>query len=513
MTDTTNSGTPAADQSDQTAAAAQDMQQEQQAPVTQEEYDAALEQKKRELTKKAVDKAAIQYAISKDMTEFAADYPAEFCMMLSGDFAKRAEKIAERVTTNAELLKDALLQIAGKMLDGFSKIDIEAITNFIETRKAYIGELTPYLEKELEQLHAEHPETAGITLDEISASFDLAATFDDSELEELKQEFENDPDKETDPVLKNLTLVFIAITKAKQRYAADKGENPEARKPLQIGKADISEIIYPIDKVNSVLWGIIEKGTKEPIKAESDKDSARGRQANIYVILDFEEIPGISISRKLGMYDKRVFIATANLAKQGHIIVTTSQIYKQMGNKGRPSAADREKILKSLEFMSLVRVYLDNTEEAKLYTKYERVKGNFYLLATQSIQGCEINGMPVDDAIQILEPPMLFDFAEKRGQITTAPIELLESPISKTEANLLLEDYLFTRIARMKKNKDVTRTILLETIYKNCKITTKMQKSRLPEKIQRILNHYKESNWIKGYTLTERSIEIVTYKA
>lgn len=506
MTDTTNSGAPAADQSDQTAAAAQDMQQEQQAPVTQE-----VEQEKLYDAFRAIGESGDPLAAMESASR-----------TLSGMIAQQSPKTVVQIAhatkslvSQAYLLQETLMQIAQQMISGISEINLDEITRYIEERKKYIGELQPYIEKELEQLHTEHPETAEITLDDIAGSFDLAGCFDDSELEELQREFENDPTiaptMETDPVLKYMVLVFGAVAEAQRKCAADKGKEPEQR--TQIQKSDITEMIYPLDKVNSALWGLIERGIRQPLKAESDKDNKRGKQANIYVILDFEEIPGISISRKLGMYDKRVFIATANLAKQGHKIVTVSQIYKQMGNRGRPSAADREKILKSLEFMAIVRVYLDNTEEAKLYTKYERVKGNFYLLATQSIQGCELNGMPVDDAIQIMEYPFVFDFAERRGQVTTAPIELLESPISKTEANLLLEDYLFTRIARMRNNKGISRTIRLATIYDNCQITTKMQKSRLPEKIKRILNHYKETKWIKGYILTEQSIEIMTYKS
>lgn len=282
-------------------------------------------------------------------------------------------------------------------------------------------------------------------------------------------------------------------------------------KPLpSVSHQKLKDIMYPLDKVNSSLWGFVTVGEETPLKAESDTDNRKGKQANIYILLDFDEIDGLKISRKLTAYDKRVFIAVANLAKQGHWITTAEQIYKAMGNKGRPNAATIEKILESVEILSRARVYIDNTEETKLYTKYEKIKGSFYLLATEQVTAYA-KGVIVKDAIKILGIPQLLTFAENRGQVTTTPLALLESPMSQTEANLLLEDYLFSRIARMKNAKRLSKTqktILIETIYQKCSIATYKQKQRLSDKIITILDHYKNKGWIKGFTLTDRSIDI-----
>lgn len=276
----------------------------------------------------------------------------------------------------------------------------------------------------------------------------------------------------------------------------------------------LREIAYPVDKVNSKLWGLTI-GEKAELKAERDSDSKKGKQANIYVLIDFEEMKstGITISRPLTSYDKRIFIAAANLKDQGHDTVTTAQIYAAMGNRGKPNSKQREKILKSLEVMSLCRVTLDNTEEAKLYTKYDKVKRTFYLLPTTIDKGY-VNGLIVDDAINIMELPKLYEFAKGRGQFATTPLKLLETPLSQTEDNLSLEDYLLTRILRMKKAKEkhkekVITTIALDTVYDNCNINDKIKRSRAKEKIERLLQHYqKDRDLIKGYKLTPKSIEI-----
>lgn len=264
----------------------------------------------------------------------------------------------------------------------------------------------------------------------------------------------------------------------------------------------IKEIEYPLDKVNSKLWGLMPNH-EAALKAESDNSK---EQANIYLMLEFDDIKGLSISRPLTYYDKKVFLAVCNLKEQGNDVVTTTQIYRAMGNRSKPNATDREKMLKSLELMSMARVSLDNTEEANLYPKYDKVKMRFNLLNTIILEGYK-NRHIIEDAIKIEQSP-LFIFSKNRKQITKAPIELLESPISQTEANLQLEDYLLRRIAQMKNKNELKRTIILETIYNNCDVTTSKQKARLPEKITRILDHYKKIQWIKGYTIDDKSIKI-----
>ena len=276
----------------------------------------------------------------------------------------------------------------------------------------------------------------------------------------------------------------------------------------------IKEVAYPLDKVNSTFWSKkIRPKEKTALKAERDGDKKKGKKASIYVLLDFDEMKGtgVTISRSLTSYDKRVFIAVSNLKEQGHDTVTTSQICEAMGNRSRPSITQREKILKSIEEMSLCRVTLDNSEEANIYKGYDTISQTFYLLPTNIAKGY-LNGNIVDDAITILETPKLFIFAKKRGQITSIPIQLLESPISQTEANLQIEDYLFTCISRMKnavKRKKPTSTkILLDTLYKKCDIDDKHKRSRAPEKIERLLQYYQKKEFIKGFIMNDTSIDI-----
>ena len=272
----------------------------------------------------------------------------------------------------------------------------------------------------------------------------------------------------------------------------------------------LDSICFPLDKVNSTLWYGFPVGEVKDLKAESDKDSRKGKQASILLLLDFAALNGVNISRELTVYDKWVWNACANLKEQGNDVITAEQIYKAMGNTGKPNAKTKEKIMESVETISRARVTIDTTEEHEIYPKYERIKATFPLLATETCTAYA-RGQIVESAIKIIDAPKLFAFAENRQQVTRLPLNVLDSPVSKTGDNLLLSDYLLTRISKMRNSKYITRTILLDTIYQKCGIDSRMKKSRLPEKIERILNHYKELEWIRDFKITEREIEIITF--
>ena len=284
----------------------------------------------------------------------------------------------------------------------------------------------------------------------------------------------------------------------------------EEPQPPKISTSKLSDILYPIDKVNSELWNCFSIGENTPLKAESDKDSRKGKQANIYVMLDFNELDGVKISRPLTSFDKRVFIAISNKREAGQEILTFSQIYEAMGGISRPDKSIRDRIIESIETMSRAIVSIDTTEENKIYPRLDKIVWESQLLHIEKVKGYS-RGQITDYAIRIIETPKLYLFAKQRNQITSAPLELFESPISKTEANLSLEDYIFPRIARMRNSTKVSRTILIETVCQKCNITTKKQRQRLPRKIEKYLKHYVSVGWIKSYKLTDKSIEIVTY--
>ena len=328
---------------------------------------------------------------------------------------------------------------------------------------------------------------------------------------EIIDHFENCPSPlENDrPPLENCPSPLENDRPPLENYPSPKNHIPPITTEI-INTQKLSSVNFPLDKVNSTLWYGFPVGEVKNLKAESDKDSKKGKQASILLLLDFAALNGVNISRELTVYDKWVWNACANLKEQGNDVITAEQIYKAMGNTGKPNAKIKEKIMESVETISRARVTIDTTEEHELYPKYERIKATFPLLATETCTAYA-RGQIVESAIKIIDAPKLFAFAENRQQVTRLPLNVLDSPVSKTGDNLLLSDYLLTRISKMRNSKYITRTILLDTIYQKCGIDSRMKKSRLPEKIERILNHYKELEWIKDFKITEREIEIITF--
>ncbi|MBQ5559967.1 MAG: hypothetical protein IIT46_09355, partial [Lachnospiraceae bacterium] len=291
-------------------------------------------------------------------------------------------------------------------------------------------------------------------------------------------------------------------------------ENDTSDKELpQIEKTTVPEsVLYPLWKPTYEIFNNFPIGKTKKLNMESEKDRRKGKTANLLMLLNFDELKGVQISRTLTIYDKNVWNACANLVKCGYNTVTSAQIYKFMGHTSEPPTSERNKILESISTISRARVYVSNKEEHELYKKYDEILLDTPLLAAEICQA-KFGDDIVEEAIRIIEPPKLFDIAAQRGQITTIPFEVLKSPINKNDEVSLITDYLLIRISRMKNNKFVTRTILLDTLCDKCDITDnrsdRMKKSRLPDRLERILSHYKSSGWISDYKLTDREIEII----
>lgn len=269
----------------------------------------------------------------------------------------------------------------------------------------------------------------------------------------------------------------------------------------------------PLDKLNAWIWGRLTPEELEQISFDTaaGKDKRKGKEALINFGIDFDalEAPGsgVTITKQLTPFDKRVYLAAASLFDAGNEIISTTQIYNTMGYRGKPSSEHTQRINESLSKMGTARVKIDNSNEAAQYKGYTVFKYDASLLPFERISAY-INNQITEAAIHLFREPPLVTFAKDRKQITSIPKPLLETPVSKTETNLRFEDYLLQQISHMKNNKRFSRSMLYSTIFNACQITTQKQKQRAPETIRRILNHYTDQRFITGYIETKESITI-----
>lgn len=270
-----------------------------------------------------------------------------------------------------------------------------------------------------------------------------------------------------------------------------------------------SVLHYPVDKPNSKIWRGLETATGNgQIRFSFDT----GKNAPIYYGINFDALEaldaGLKITKQLTPFDKRVYIAAAALYNAGNEVISATQIHKMMGNKEQPAPNQTKKINDSITKMGAARIFLSNEKEKQVNKKYPLYQYDGALLPFERLSAY-INNTLTDSAIHLFREPPLVDFARKRQQVTTISRQLLESPVSKTEKNLQLEDYLLERIAHMKSTKSkAPRKMLLNTIYEKSGITTKKQKDRAPERIKKYLDHYKKTGWIKGFTMDKDSVTI-----
>ena len=344
------------------------------------------------------------------------------------------------------------------------------------------GRLAPYIAEEIQK-----PQYEGKSIEQL---FEEAETDDNGDLLET-------------------SLIMQAIRAAREAAGipADK-EEPER---VTITRAQSVE--YPLDKPNSIIWSLLEKDTKGQISFNMAKYGSR-QQIPAYYAINFDELGNdITITKRLLPFDKRVYIAVSALFNAGNNVITLSQIYYTMGYTGRPGTKDLTRINEAITKMTTARIFFDNEQEAAKY-KYARFKYDGSLLPIERGTAL-VNGQLADAAIRIFREPPLISFAKQRKQITTIDVKLLQSPISKTDANLQIDDYLIERISKGKNGKARSCRILFKTLFERTGIpdkpktnTEKQQRKRAPDKVKKYLTHYQQQGFIKSFTVEKDGVTV-----
>lgn len=294
--------------------------------------------------------------------------------------------------------------------------------------------------------------------------------------------------------------------------AAAEASNKDVIKPPQYitNPKKAENIEYPLDKINSSIWnlfGIDTSSGQITIDMANQQDKMKGLKVAAYYAINFDDLgDDITITKRLLPFDKRVYIAVSALFNAGNDVITLSQIFYAMGYTGKPASKQLTKINEAITKMERARIFFDNREEAAKY-KYNHFKYDGSLLPMERVVAI-VNGKPAEAAIHIFREPPLMSLAKERKQITSTSIKLLQSPLSKTDANLLIEDYLFTTISRKKKGKNKHCRMLFKTIYTRAKITTKKQEQRAQDKIKRYLDHCREEKFITRYAMQKDGITV-----
>lgn len=266
----------------------------------------------------------------------------------------------------------------------------------------------------------------------------------------------------------------------------------------------VNRVNYPIDKISGDIFNF-QGATKEPIQFAMEKATAR-KPITTYVGIDFTDLPdNVKITRQLQPYDKRVYLAVSALWAAGNRYITARQIFHAMGLKGKPAPNQIESVNTALSKLSATRLRIDNTEEAEKY-KYPRFVYDAPLLPMERVTAT-VNGKLVESAVHLFREPPMATYARERKQVTAVSIKTLGAPINMTNQNVNIEDYLLTSIARIQSGNRNPK-ILYNTLFDHVGVKDKKQRQRSKEVIERIMNHFRECEYVKGFAMERDGIKI-----
>lgn len=410
---------------------------------------------------------------------------------ISDALARAAKRISDALEAAREAREEFIKSEEWPKLQAIFPGITEGQGTFISFMAADLIEYGPEIREILEEYEAE--EGRPLTFEEL-----------------LERPAPDDPNPD-DP---KIVLLEAILYRAQQIREERRGKLPKAtaHPPAKIG--------YMLDKVNGAIWSFLEQDTSGQLTFAMEAKRGRSKKPlDLIYSIDFSaaEEEGAKVSKRLTQTDKRVYIAISNLFEAGNNVITLSQIHKEMGNTRRPSDDQIQRINDSVYKMARAWITIDDAAEHKAYSydidehrpdKRGWTGGRYdgSLLPLERGQAF-VKGQLIDGALHLLREPPLYTFAKLRKQITSFDRKLLQSPISKTEGNLLIEDYLLTRIARAKKSQKEEK-ILFSTLYKQTNMGDRKQRQRAPGKIETYLKYYQGQGFIKSYLMGADSVTI-----
>ena len=244
----------------------------------------------------------------------------------------------------------------------------------------------------------------------------------------------------------------------------------------------------------------------------SSKDAQKTDRLILYGI-DQDDLEGLSISREIDSFDQRVYDAICTLYECGNKIITMGQIYYAMGGKSNLSQKTKENINKSVVKLWSTKVFVDETKDYEKYLpKDGKIKHRGRILNI-SFKDAYIHNKYVESAIVLLEEPYILQFSKRRNQVEAIPRNVIETSNRMTVKSLAIENYLLTRISRMKSasrnnRKNTSNRILFDSIIEKAHEKNKPQ--RVIDTARKFLDHYqsKNVNWIIGYKEKDGYFEI-----
>lgn len=235
-----------------------------------------------------------------------------------------------------------------------------------------------------------------------------------------------------------------------------------------------------------------------PLKMESRQ--SKEPLTALYSLRFSDDLPP-EIMRRLMPFDRLVYFASAAEQKRNGDTMSLGQIHRAMGNKGDPNPNQKKKIHDSIIKMNAAHVAIDCSEERKAYNNdlYIDYYGSLYPM---EMKRAWINGQLVDGAVHLLRPKLpLISIAEGRNyQLEEVPIELFNSKLKQTDANIAMQFFTLEQLCRLKNGtRGIRNKILYSTICEKMNAKTPKQQERAIEQFKKFLDELVAKGFIISY--------------
>ena len=249
----------------------------------------------------------------------------------------------------------------------------------------------------------------------------------------------------------------------------------------------------PLDRITRQIFA--QRG--EPGKYRVKQN--RSTQAPIIALLEIGATPDtVQRLERLSAYDKRLLLTVGGLSENGLQQFSFAQLFDAMGGQSRPGTKQLEQMQRAIARLCSCFVRLEFTEASG--TPNEKALKLGFPLLSMKYAAARYHGQEVT-AIHLLERPTWLHIAELRKQITAVPFTVFSDGLPLTENSIAVSDYLLTEIAHMKRQKDFSRHMRLDSIAAGAgvDIAHREKRRRLADKIEKKLMHFSAVGHIRGF--------------
>ena len=219
----------------------------------------------------------------------------------------------------------------------------------------------------------------------------------------------------------------------------------------------------------------------------------------------------------IDVFDRAVYNAVLSIILAGNAYITVRQILNVMTGKEKSEGQNyTEQQCHAVRFSLLklmsMKIGIDADKESNCFTYRGHPITKYFgpLLKIERV-GFSMNGHTIDgyrymgNVDNLEDLPILYQYAKAKGEIQTLPVNFLNTPCTKSDFTIRLQECLRYRIAQMTPSSKISNKITAEYLEKELKFkemqdsTRRVAKKRMWDYTERILSEWVKQDVIKSY--------------